>query len=66
MTKQELYNKLQEYKQTREDKDERLEILQEKLDRIKSLAEGLGTLPTLSKLREFLQTIKELVNQQSD
>ena len=35
--------------------------IQHTLDEIRELAEGLGSLPTLTKLRAFLQTIKELI-----
>ena len=35
--------------------------LKEKIESIKTAAANLGTLPTLTKLREFLQTIKEII-----
>lgn len=37
-----------------------------KLDEIRDLADGLGTVPTLAKLRAFLQSIKDLLTGNRD
>lgn len=74
MKRQDLYDKTDRYLQERSEIDaslfdireafetlkEKYDTSEERIERIKTLMNGLGTLPTLGKLREFLQTLREM------
>ena len=74
MKRQDLYDKTERYLQERSEIDaslfdireaferlkEKYDTSEERIERIKTLVNNMGTLPTLSKLREFLQTLRDM------